>query len=107
MAYMQPEIGSWFENIEDGQLLEVVAIDDIESTVEVQYLDGTVGEFELDQWHSLPVVGAAPPEDANIAYGLTAEELNPNTSAIAAARSDNPLDTLEGDSFSGTDESPF
>jgi len=106
MAHLQPDIGNWFEDIESGQLFEVVAIDELHQTVEVQYLDGTLDEFDLDQWHGLPVIGAAPPEDANIAYGMSALEQDPNTREIDLAAG-SPLDTLEGESFIGTDESPF
>ncbi|MCW8128524.1 DUF6763 family protein [Microbulbifer halophilus] len=104
MAEMQPDIGNWFENIEDGTLFEVVAVDDLERTLEVQYQDGTVGEFDLDQWQSLPVVDAAPPEDANVAYGLAARELAPDTGQVDF---NNPLDSIEGESFGGTDESSY
>ncbi|WP_250462531.1 DUF6763 family protein [Microbulbifer litoralis] len=104
MAQLQPDIGNWFENIEDGDLFEVVAVDDLERTVEIQYLDGTVDEYDLDQWQNLPIAGAAPPEDANIAYGLSARELAPDTGQLDF---NNPLDTIEGEHFDGTDESSY
>ncbi|MFC6635558.1 DUF6763 family protein [Microbulbifer taiwanensis] len=107
MAHLQPDIGSWFEDIDNGQLFEVVAIDETQQTVEVQYLDGTLDEFELDQWQGLPVIAAAPPEDANIAYGMTATEQDPNLSGNGFGTNQNPVDTVEGESFIGTDESPF
>lgn len=110
MSQTQPDIGNWLENIDDGTLFEVVAIDDVERTVEVQHLDGTLDEFDLDQWHSLPLVAAAPPEDANIAYGLAVIEQNPHAGDNSTLDSGNPfdsLDALEGESFAGTDESPF
>ncbi|WP_323844066.1 DUF6763 family protein [Microbulbifer magnicolonia] len=105
MAHLQPEIGNWFEDLDSGQLFEVVAIDELQQTVEVQYLDGTLDEFELDHWQSLPVIGAAPPEDANIAYGLSVTEQDSSASGVDFYL--NPLDTVEGESFIGTDESPF
>lgn len=102
MAQLQPEIGAWFEDIGNGALFEIVAIDDLERTIEIQYLDGTVDEFDLDQWQQLPIAGAAPPEDAYAAYGMTASELDPDTGQMDP---NNPLDRIEGDSFGGTDES--
>lgn len=107
MAHLQPDIGSWFENIDSGELFEVVAIDELHQTIEVQYLDGTLDEFELDQWQGLPVIDAVPPEDANIAYGMTVQEQDPNAIGGDIPERGNPLDTVEGESFSGTDESPF
>ncbi|AMX02641.1 DUF6763 family protein [Microbulbifer thermotolerans] len=99
MAHPKPDIGDWYEDIDSGELFEVVAIDEVHGTVEVQYLDGAVGEFERDHWPALPIVDAEPPEDANIAFGTTAHEQDANTVEPA-----NPLDTLEGESFTGTDE---
>ncbi len=107
MTHLQPDIGSWFEDIDSGQLFEVVAIDELHQTVEVQYLDGTLDEFDLFQWHSLPFVVAAPPEDANVAYGMTALEQDPNAVGGEIVERGNPLDTMEGESFIGTDESPY
>ncbi|WP_193164070.1 DUF6763 family protein [Microbulbifer hainanensis] len=107
MGQRLPDIGNWFENIEDGALFEIVAIDEFAHTVEVQYLDGTLDEFEMSQWHSLPIVDAAPPEDANIAYGMTAVEQSPDSNGNTAIGRGNPLDNLEGENFAGTDESPF
>ncbi|WP_237056013.1 DUF6763 family protein [Microbulbifer sediminum] len=106
MAHSHPDIGNWFEMIDSGQLFEVVALDDLHRTVEIQYLDGTLDELDMEQWQSLPLATAAPPEDANIAYGMTAREHSPSSSDATLPDQQNPLDYLEGESFSGTDESP-
>ncbi|SHE50806.1 hypothetical protein SAMN04487965_0042 [Microbulbifer donghaiensis] len=107
MAHLQPEIGSWFEDLDSGLLFEVVAIDELQQTVEVQYLDGTLDEFELDQWQGLPVVSAPPPEDSNAAFGLTAIEQDPNVSGFEFSPGLGPLDTMEGETLPGTDESLY
>ena len=41
MASPQPTVGSWYR-LEGGETFEIVAIDDDEGTIEVQYFDGTV-----------------------------------------------------------------
>ncbi len=60
----RPEVGEWFRT-RSGDTLEVVAVD--EGTIEVQYFDGTVEEFELDDWEtqraSGELTGAQAPED--------------------------------------------
>lgn len=109
MARIAPEIGSWFENFDTGDLFEVVAVDYQAHSIEIQYLDGTVGEIEFDSWPKLPVIGAAPPEDANAGYGSLAEEMQDaedggyRSPVLSPAQ--NTIDKLEGDSFAGTDES--
>jgi hypothetical protein len=59
-------IGDWY-SLRGGELFEVVAVDEPEGTVEVQYFDGTVEELELDDWHAQCSTGeiqeAEPPED--------------------------------------------
>jgi hypothetical protein len=48
-------------------LFEVIAVDEADGTVEVQYFDGTLEEMELDDWlaqsASGAIVAAEAPED--------------------------------------------
>ena len=57
-----PEIGKWYENTE-GVTLEVVALDNEDGTVEVQFYDGTVEEYDLETWNSMLLLSADAPED--------------------------------------------
>jgi hypothetical protein len=45
----QPDIGEWYR-IRDGEQFEVVAIDEEDGTIEVQYFDGTVEELDIGDW---------------------------------------------------------
>ncbi len=54
IAICNPEIGSWYRGI-DNCLFEVVALDDSEDTIEVQYADGDVTEYDRDSWGLLCV----------------------------------------------------
>ena len=62
----QPEVGEWYR-VAGGELLEVVAIDEDDGTIEVQYFDGTVEEFDLTDWRAQRKDGdiqrAQAPED--------------------------------------------
>ena len=58
-----PLIGQWYHYPEKSQKFMVTAIDDDAGTVEIQYFDGTIGEFDLDDWHSMSAEGIAEPED--------------------------------------------
>lgn len=62
----QPDIGEWYR-VRGGELLEVVAIDEDDGTLEVQYFDGTVEELDLADWEAQSAKGeieeAEPPED--------------------------------------------
>ena len=58
-----PLIGQWYYYPEKSENFMVTAIEDSTGTVEVQYFDGTIGEFELTEWRSLHAEEIAEPED--------------------------------------------
>lgn len=62
----QPDIGEWYR-VRGGELLEVVAIDEDDGTIEVQYFDGTLEELDMADWQAQRTKGeienAEPPED--------------------------------------------
>jgi hypothetical protein len=66
MASPQPLVDNWYR-LDGGETFEVVAIDDDDGTVEVQYFDGTVEEMDLEDWETLceerSLAAIDPPED--------------------------------------------
>src|SRR3984893_3069762 len=49
MNAIRPIVGQWYRG-GTNELFEVVAIDDHDQTIEIQYFDGTVAEMEFDYW---------------------------------------------------------
>jgi hypothetical protein len=66
MNVQQPAIGDWYR-LEGGGLFEVIAINDADGTVDLQYFDGTLEEMALEDWReqcaSGAISGAEAPED--------------------------------------------
>src|SRR3979490_188370 len=66
MATPQPAIGDWYR-LSGGALFEVVALDDHDGTIEIQYFDGTVEEMDIEdwetQWEDGALEAAEAPED--------------------------------------------
>lgn len=66
MAAPTPSIGDWFR-LSGGALFEVVALDEDEGTIDIQYFDGTVEEMDredwLAQWEEGALEAAEAPED--------------------------------------------
>jgi hypothetical protein len=66
MATPQPGIGDWYR-LNGGALFEVVAFDDDDGTIEIQYFDGTVEELDIEdweaQWEDGALESAQAPED--------------------------------------------
>jgi hypothetical protein len=51
MTAPHPGIGDWYRS-SGGQLFEVVAVDDDDGTIEIQYFDGTVEEMDVEDWET-------------------------------------------------------
>ncbi len=62
MTHGFPAIGKWFKR-PDGTLLEVVAVDEEDKTIEIQFFDGTIDEVDIDTWRQQFMVEASAPED--------------------------------------------
>jgi hypothetical protein len=66
MTTPRPTIGEWYRHI-GGDSFEVVALDEDDGTIEIQYFDGTVEEMETEDWNSQwadrALEAAEPPED--------------------------------------------
>ena len=103
MVGPQPGIGDWYR-LTGGELFEVVALDEDDGTIEIQYFDGTIEEMDVedwnDQWDEGALESAEAPEDwsGSVDVEATAEEgrvpdssgedreLRANSLAASAAR---------------------
>lgn len=63
MSSQLPDIGEWYRLREGGDSFEVVAIDEDDRTIEVQHFDGTIEEYDLDDWNAQWGSGAIEPSD--------------------------------------------
>lgn len=63
MTTPQPGIGDWYR-LNGGALFEVVALDDDDGTIEIQYFDGTVEEMDIEDWEAQWEDGALEPAQA-------------------------------------------
>lgn len=70
-----PVVGQWYRRI-DGAMLEVVAIDNDEGNIEVQYFDGAVDEFDFDDWQLLGLTSATAPEDWSGSVDIEPEDFD-------------------------------
>ena len=57
---MKPIIGNWYR-IQGSDSFEVVAFDEDDGTIELQYFDGTVEEMDIEDWDA-----AKDPEEDDI-----------------------------------------
>jgi len=69
MTTVEPIIGSWYKDLETNLKFNVVAIDESDDTIEVQYLNGDIGEFDTETWYTSTFDAIEDPEDWSAAYG--------------------------------------
>ena len=78
MKVLKPEIGAWYRGITNA-LFEIVAIDDEDQTIEIQYFDGTVEEMEFEAWNEMlkdeSIEAADAPEDWSGSLDVDSEDL--------------------------------
>ena len=93
MSEIAPVIGNWYKH-ENGEIFEVVALDTADSTVEIQYFDGTIEELDLDEWEQMEIQAAEPPEDWSGSVDVDDEELD-ELQDKPAENFDDPLEYLD------------
>jgi hypothetical protein len=66
MATPYPTVGDWYR-IRGGEIFEIVALDEDDGSIELQYFDGTVEEMEIADWveqaDARVIESAEAPED--------------------------------------------
>jgi hypothetical protein len=58
-----PVLSRWYKDIENDLSFKVVAIDEKDETIEVQYLNGDIGEYDNDVWYNSTFDYIEAPED--------------------------------------------
>lgn len=104
MKMLSPVIGGWFKDRQTGALFEVVDWDPTTLTIETQYLDGEVSEYDLDAWREMPLERAEAPEDWRAAFELDDEDLLDPDLPMHPDDWSNPLNHIEPDAMYGVEE---
>ena len=58
-----PVIEQWYKDVENNLTFKVVAIEESDDTIEVQYHNGDIGEFDNDSWYNSTFDFIEDPED--------------------------------------------
>jgi hypothetical protein len=101
MATPQPAIGDWYR-LSGGALFEVVALDDDDGTIEIQYFDGTVEEMDIEdwetQWEDGVLEAAEAPEDwsGSVDVEATDEGRSSGSDSLGEDRGDLRAGALDG-----------
>ena len=60
---LEPVAGNWYTHRDKGQTFRVIAVDEDNDLIEIQYFDGDLEEIESDAWYDMDLEIAEPPED--------------------------------------------
>ena len=95
MKNLIPRVGDWYRN-HLQQSFEIVAYDEAEGAVEIQYFDGDLEEIELDAWQQLEIESIDAPEDWSGPFdGIGREEMGDVEMAVFNGSLDSVLDDLD------------
>lgn len=95
MDEQRAAIGQWYRDAE-GRVLKVVAIDESDATVEVQFFDGTVEEYDTRSWWELSPRAISSPEDWRGPFDdLVADDLGDTEKPMHPEDWDGPWNELE------------
>lgn len=75
MGIEKPIVGNWYRRI-NGSLLKVVAVDEDDGTIEVQFFDGTIDEVDIDSWNGLLLELVGAPEDWSGSVDMDPEDFS-------------------------------
>jgi hypothetical protein len=95
MLVPNPRVGQWYRRT-NGQLFEVVAVDEDDATIELQFFDGTIDEVDLDTWSKLLIEKAAAPEDWSGSVDMDPEDFTGNENGEIPTGYHDPLEYLDG-----------
>ena len=59
----QPSVDVWYKTA-GGDVFEVVAVDPEDDAIEIQYLDGSLEELDVDSWAGMDPKVIDPPHEA-------------------------------------------
>lgn len=104
MKMLMPTVGAWYEDLQTLALFEVIDWDMGNLTIETQYLDGEVSEFDLDAWREMRLALVEAPEDWRAAFELDDEDLLDPDLPMHPEDWASPLNSIEPDAMYGVEE---
>ena len=104
MKMLSPRVGVWYRDLQTQAVLEVVDWDPSSLTIETQYLDGEVSEYDLDEWREMLLTEIEAPEDWRAPFELDDDDLLDPDLPIHPEDWANPLNSIEPDTMYGVDD---
>jgi hypothetical protein len=104
MKMLSPTVGAWYKELQTHALFEVVDWDPSHLTIEVQYIDGEVAEYDLDAWRDMPLEAAEAPEDWRTSFELDDDDMLDPDLPMHPVDWASPLNTIEPNTMYGVED---
>lgn len=95
----KPIVGCWYQDQEFLSTFEVVASDDKDACVEIQYFAGEIEELDLETWYELDLRAIPAPEDWSGPYELVKEDMGYSDDALHPDDWNNPIEDIDLEEF--------
>jgi hypothetical protein len=63
-----PSIDNWYQDVETGRTFRVIAVDEENDSIEIQFYNGDIGDFDFGSWRDSVIIPIEPPEDASAPF---------------------------------------
>lgn len=91
-----PIIDNWYCHLDKGQRFWVVAIDEETQTVEVEYFDGNLDQYGLEDWYQMEIMPCEAPENWSGPLDIgNVDDLGTDVTDTKSSDWDEPSDVFE------------
>ena len=104
MKMLSPVPGSWYKDLQTNELFEVIDWDPGQLTIETQYLDGEVSEYDLDAWREMRLEPAEAPEDWRAAFELDDQDRRDPDTPLQPENWASPINSIEPEVMYGVED---
>jgi hypothetical protein len=104
MKMLSPVLGAWYKDLQTQEVFEVVDWDPSNLTIETQYLDGEVSEYDLDAWREMFLEAIEAPEDWRTAFELDDDDLLDPDLPMHPVDWESPVNSIEPNAMCGVED---
>ena len=50
---LYPAVNNWYRDLDSNKVFEIVALDEDDGTIEIQFFEGEIEEIDIDNWYEM------------------------------------------------------
>jgi hypothetical protein len=104
MKMLSPVVGAWYKDMQTQEVFEVIDWDPTNLSIETQYLDGEVSEYDLDAWREMQLEAVEAQEDWRAAFELDDDDMLDPDLPMHPQDWTSPVNIIEPDAMYGVED---